>query len=229
MAISSLTRMQKATLRTRSELNMHSHIGANPSLPSSPQQRRIALQSVGTRTLQEATLAARRKASELERQKACRQESKLRLVMDTDLDPAANRAIEHRPSHVSPAAAAAARRMQAALKGALPGGAGANSFRARMELAQAAAAAPQGIMTNPRDRLMVRAKTMVPGSAEEAVAEAASRAKRRAAAKQWDKEVMVTQGRGLTRTRHVARRMVSRCHLHHGRRLPKSSGRGSMK
>eukprot|EP00936_MAST-01D_sp_MAST-1D-sp1_P001052 g1052.t1 len=169
---------------------MHSHIGANPSLPSSPQQRRIALQSVGTRTLQEATLAARRKASELERQKACRRENKLQLVVDTDSDPAANRAIEHRPTHVSPAAAAAARRMQVALKGALPEGAGANSFRTRMELAQAAAGAPKGMLANPRDSLMVRAKTMAPGSAEAAMAEAASRAKRRAAAKQWEKEVV---------------------------------------
>ena len=94
MAISSLTRMKKETLRTRSDLNMHSHTGPDPSLQSSPQQRRIALQSVGTRTLQEATLAARRKASELERQKTCGRENKLQLVMDTDSDPAANRAIK---------------------------------------------------------------------------------------------------------------------------------------
>ena len=88
MAISSLTRMQKATLRTRSELNVHSQTGTNPSLHGSAQQRRVALQGVHARTLQEATLAARRKASELERQKTHDGGNRLQLAIDTDSDPA---------------------------------------------------------------------------------------------------------------------------------------------
>ena len=81
-----------------------------------------------------------------------------------------------------------------------------------MQLAQAMAVAPDRMVVNPSDSLMVRAKTMAPGSAAAALAEAAARAKRRAAEKQWEKEVvrreqqrekMREQARALTEERRA--------------------------